>query len=391
MRTKNFTWAMIFAIAPLLCLPNVALADCGKIIIYRPPVRVVVVRPVPRPVIVVPQPVYVAPRPVVAPNYNQGNQVMQQQQVTLNNANNNVINVGAGGVVPPPPPASGGAVAYGDKAFLEGAQQAVIAWNGKTDDSGEQTLILTTNEMSNSGEDMAMLSVLPLPGKPKSIERANAKVFVETKMLLDKKLRELGVTGGIGTSFGVIMTAKIGSHNIFVWEMEDISTFKDDINAYIAETYKDVEGGAAAHITEKTLQIIKGYHDRGFRYFAFDLTEVKKNASTKEAIAYRFQSKFAYYPLAISGIGGTGHGLIDLIVMTPGSINLSGSFEKGKEEVPVIVKGNTAVDFTMAEVKGLDPSLDVFGGLNSVRVRNFLIEAQDIGTFKNDFIAIPAP
>jgi hypothetical protein len=187
-----------------------------------------------------------------------------------------------------------------------------------------------------------------------------------------------------------MMTKKIGSHNIFVWEMEDISTFKDDVCAYIAQTYNNE---ATALVTDKALQVIKGYHDRGFRYFAFDLTEVKKEAATKEAIAYRFQSTFAYYPLAISSIGGTGHGLIDLIVMTPGSINLGGAFEQGKEEFPIIVKGKTTVDFTMNEVKDLDPHLaGVFDGnnLGSVRVRNFLIEAEDIGKFKSDFIATPA-
>ena len=86
----------------------------------------------------------------------------------------------------------------------------------------------------------------------------------------------------------------------------------------------------------------------------------------------------------------TGHGLIDSIVMTPGNINLSGAFEQGKEEVPIHVKGKTVVDFTMEEVKELDPQLDVLGGLNSVRVRNFLIETDDIGGFKDDFKAVPA-
>jgi hypothetical protein len=378
---------VLFVTAALLgCFIGTAVADCGKMIIVRRPV-VRILRPV-RPFVVVHTPRYVpVVQKVIVPNYGQSSQVQQQQQVILNNANNNVVNLSSSGSVPPPPPASGGAVAYGDKAFLEGAQQAVIAWNGKTDDSGEQTLILTTNETSNTGEDMAMLSVLPLPGKPKSIEKANAKVFVQTKLLLDKKIMEQNPASGGAVGFGVMMTQKIGSHNIFVWEMEDISTFKDDVCAYIENTY---EGAATALVTDKAIEIIKAYHARGFRYFAFDLTEVKKDGSTKEAIAYRFESKFAYYPLAISGIGGTGHGLIDIIVMTPGEINLGGAFEQAKEGKDFLRKGNATVDFTLAEVKELDPSLaGVFdgSGLNSLRVRNFLIEADDIGAFKNDFIA----
>ena len=401
MRTKVFSLAMVCIVAALMgTVPESAVADCGKIIIYRVP-RVVVVRPVVRPFVVVHRPTYIIPASAVVPHYGQSNQVLQQQQVVLNNANNNVVNItGNSGVVPPPPPRSG-AVAFGvaDEAFLEGQQQAVIAWNGKTDEKGEQTLILTTNEKSNTGEDMAMLSVLPLPGKPLSVERANAKVFVETKMLLDKKILEGGGSGGDGTSFGVMMTAKIGSHNIFVWEMEDISKFKDDVCNYIADVYG---GEATALVTDKALEIVKRYHDRGFRYFAFDLTEVKKEGSTKEAIAYRFQSTFAYYPLEISGIGGTGGGLIDLIVMTPGNINLDGALKDAKKDaerhvIPngyFYLLGDRTVDFKMDEVKALDPSLSgVFdgSGLNSVRARDFLIRADDIGAFKQDFVATPAP
>jgi len=410
MRTKVLWLAAFFAVAAFFAsLPGSVVAG-GRIIIIRPgpvvvwPVIVqpVIVRPfifrrviVRRPVIVY-TPVYVAPPAVVVPNYGQGNNFMNQQQIALNNSNNNVINVNNEGRAPLPPPASGGAVAFGNSSVLTGAQQAVIAWNGKTDENGEQTLIITSNEASQTGEDMAVLNVLPLPGKPISIERANARVFVETKILLDKKIREQKPDAGGAVGFGVIMTAKIGPHNIFVWEMEDISTFEEDVAGYIGELYGDE---VTALFTDKTLEIIKGYHDRGFRYFAFDITEVKKDASTKEAIAYRFQSPYAYYPLAISGIGGTGHGLIDLIVMTPGSINLGGALEgvKSGESGPnidfFVHRGDVTVDFTLNEIKGLDPQLaGVFdeSGLNSVRVRNFLFNTSNIGGFEKDFIATPA-
>jgi len=361
------------------CFPGTAVADCGKIIIYYRVPRPVVV--VPQPVIVVPRPVVVMPRPVIVqPTYRLANV----------NVNNTVINVNpVAGSLPPP---RGGAVAFGDadKAFMEGAQQAVIAWNGKTDGSGEQTLILTTNEQSNTGEDMAMLSVLPLPGKPISIEPANTEVFVESKKLLDKKIREQNPSGGID-SFGVIMETKIGSHHIFVWEMDDISTFEEDVNAYIVATYGE---DVAALVTPKALEIIKGYHTRKFRYFAFDLTLVKKEESTtKEAIAYRFHSEYLYYPLAISGIGGTGFGKIDLVVMTPGDINVKGALEQeGNSENVQYYYPGVGVKFTMDEVKALDPALSgVFGDRREpVNARNFILNTRDIGGFKDDFVAVPA-
>lgn len=390
---------LVAALMGSLAIPG--LADCGKMIIVthrwsRPP------RPPRRPIYDAPPHWRIPPKPRwQVPDYGQGRQQQQQQQEAISNAVGNMMNVninadnGTGSVPPPPPIESGGAVAYGDKAFMEGQQQAVVAWNGKADASGEEILILTTNEVSNTGQPMAMLSVLPLPGRPISIDRASAQTFVKSKILLDKKIAAANPNAGQGIGYGVIMTQKIGSHNIFVWEMEDIGTFKDEVSAYVAQKYNN---GATALITDKTLQIVKGYHDRGFRYFAFDLTLVDKTASTKEAIAYRFHSTFAYYPLAISGIGGTGHGIIDLVVMTPGAINLRGAFEQGREEASIIVKGRTGsfsgtVDFSMDEVREIEPKLaEVFrsGGQHSVRVRNFLIEAEDIGQFKSDFIATPA-
>jgi len=418
MRTKILCFAAFFIVAMLFgSLPNTAHAF-GRIIIVRPgPVvvhqrivvyhrpiifRPVIVRPIIRRPIFMVHPVYVAP-PV--PHHWQN--FTQQQQVHLNNSNNNVINVNNAGTVPPPvpfsPPVTGGAVAFGDSAVLAGVQQAVIAWNGKTDETGEQTLIVTTNEMSNTGQNMAVLSVLPLPGKPISIEPANTRVFTEAKVLLNRKIQEQRPdAGGEVVGFGVIMATKIGSHNIFVWEMEDTFNelaFQEDIVAHIADVYGNIGNEVTALFTNKTLEVIKGYHDRGFRYFAFDITEVKNEVSTKEAIAYRFHSPYAYYPLAISGVGGTGHGLIDIIVMTPGAINLGGALQgvtsggSGPNIDLFVHRGNATVDFTMNEVRQLDPSLAaVFdgSGLNSVRVRNFLFNTGNIGGFTNDFIATPA-
>ena len=78
-------------------------------------------------------------------------------------------------------------VKYGpDDTFLEPNQQGVLAWNGIQDkERGEEILILTTNESSEIGS--AMLSVLPLPGEPISIERANAESFVTAKALMREK------------------------------------------------------------------------------------------------------------------------------------------------------------------------------------------------------------
>ncbi|MDR1964376.1 MAG: hypothetical protein LBQ50_11400, partial [Planctomycetaceae bacterium] len=108
------------------------------------------------------------------------------------------------------------------------------------------------------------------------------------------------------------------------------------------------------------------------------------------AIAYTFHSTYAYYPLAISAIGGTGRSLADLVVMTPDfEAEAKAKVERGQ----VTLIGNTSVDFTLNEVKSIDERLaKVFDGigLNSVSVRNFLIPIKDIGHFNADFGAVSA-
>ena len=75
-----------------------------------------------------------------------------------------------------------------DNAFTEPEQQGVLAWNGRSDDAGEELLILSTNEGTTTGQATAMLSVLPLPGAPISVERASLQSFVTAKALLQSKL-----------------------------------------------------------------------------------------------------------------------------------------------------------------------------------------------------------
>jgi hypothetical protein len=391
---KNLIIVFTMLAFVLSYVPEAVFADCGKMRIHphyfpRPP------RP-PKPRLLDCPPVYPIPQqpPIIVPDYGQGSQLQQTQEQILNNANSNSTNITLNnnvGTVPAPelaPEPTGGAVYYGDKdsTFAEPGQKALIAWNGKSDDNGEETLILITDEVSKTGQKMAMLSVLPLPGKPLEIERANARAFVEAQILLDKKFKQKS----IANTFGVVMYKKIGAHNIFVWELDNITTFKEEVTAYVADKYNNA---ATALITDKTSATVKKYFDKGFRYFAFDLTEVDTKVSTKEAIAYRFKTKFAYYPLAISAIGGTGRSYVDLVVMTPGQIRLTKDFEDEtkSKNVKVRVIGNTSVDFTMDEVKSLDPKLSkVFDSnqLNSVTVRNFGFAIEDIGDFGEDFGAV---
>ena len=391
--------------------------DCGKIIIINVP------RPRPRP----PMPIYPiiiddvgpqlstgwnASRPMSEITINVINQYGNNNTALLGNAKNGskvVQNVGKNSrgqdeiLLPPPmdfgredndmwtaptddglvPPASAGRV--GGMGFSEPFQQAVIAWNGKSDASGEEMLILTTNEkfLETGG---AMISILPLPGIPKSITRANASVFSDAKALLTKKWDSNLVVGGLG----VFMETKIGSHNIFVWKMDNIDHFAKDVKAYVENKY---DGKATALITPQILEVVKGYHDRGFRYFAFDITMVDGNDfKTKEAIAYKFQSTNLYFPLVISKIGGKGSTLVDIVALTPDTLAFPDNgltlMTPENREGQVMLNGKGTVLFEKSEVKVLDDNLAGFTqAWPQIRARNFLIRGP-IDGFNKDFIMV---
>ncbi|MDR3108651.1 MAG: hypothetical protein LBU65_03040, partial [Planctomycetaceae bacterium] len=240
-------------------------------------------------------------------------------------------------------------ISYGSNIFRESDQQGVIAWNGK-----EEILVLSTNEEATKGNSGAMISVMPLPGKPIKIQRANKEIFNRATELLKKRMDIEGI------EYGLFMKTEIGAHKIFVWKLDNIIKFEDEINAFIAETYGK---NFSVAFDSKTKKAIQSYFDQGFQYFAFDLTMVNgKGVSTKEAIAYHFESKFAFFPTVISASGGTGNTRIRLAVFTSGDIKTFSGLKPGDGtgdyEIYVPGKGTQkSVSVSSEELRGLDPSI----------------------------------
>ena len=254
--------------------------------------------------------------------------------------------------------------------FKEDLQQAVIGWNGR-----EEVLILTTNEQSLVGQT-AMLSVMPLPGKPVDIGQADKMAFARAKKLV---LSKAAIPVG-ANSLGVFMERTIGSHNIFVWKMEEAEDFPKMVQAYLSRKYG---GRAKALFTKKTLSVILAYHKRGFKYFAFDLALANKEKSTREAIAYHFNSAFCYYPLVISSAGGTGKTVVELVVFTKNELTkLSGI---SRDQITKV--GEKTVSVGEQELSAIDPRLaELFAGDPSLTGRILLIPGK-LEEFDKDFIA----
>ncbi|NLE38349.1 MAG: hypothetical protein GX621_10030 [Pirellulaceae bacterium] len=342
-------------------------ADTGRIVIYRvPPIYHWPPLPPPRP-------------PIYNWNHTQAQNQSQIQSGNTNvnsptsnvNSNNQLINQNLGtqisinGNMMPTPTQF---LAEGKSfSFNEPRQNGVIAWNGK-----EQILILSTDENSNVEGGGATLSVLPLPGKPISVLPASTKAFDDATAMIKKKLSMVAK----GT---MLLEAKIGTHNIFIWKLDSPDDFADQVRAYIKEKY---DGKADALVTEDAEKVIKQYFEQGFRYFAFDLAFMPEKQETKVAIAYRFESPYVYYPLVISRIGGEGKTRVTLAVFTPGLLR----HFKGLRHEKVQVFGDKSVDLTATDLEPIDPEMAKLMGTETFKGRIFEISGQ-INAFEGDLMA----
>ena len=252
-------------------------------------------------------------------------------------------------------------------SFQEPRQNGVIAWNGK-----QEILILSTDENSNVAGGGAALSVLPLPGKPLSILPASTKAFDDAVAMIQRKLSRV-VKGHM------VLEAKIGTHNIFVWKLDSPDDFANQVRAYIKEKYA---GKADALVTESTEKVIEYYFKQGFRYFAFDLAFMTEKPQTKVAIAYQFESPYVYYPLVVSKIGGVGKTTVKLAVFTPGMLH----YFKGLPAEQIKVFGDKSVEVTASDLKPIDPGMAKLMGDGTFRGRIFTISG-DLNKFKGDVMA----
>ena len=345
-----------FVFMTLMVYSSIAQADCGKIlIIRRPPHRPPPTYHYPPPI---QQPIYPTPAPSV------NNASPGSGNVVVGNGNI----VGNGNVVRP---SVNVVTTSGLGLFNEPKQQAFVGWNGK-----EQILILTTQEESLVG-DTAMLSIMPLPGKPLSIKETDVETFKKAYDSLASKL------GGVGV-MGPVLETKIGAHAIFVWEIDDIDTLENSINSFIAEKYgRDT----SARLDEKTVSVIKDYFARGFKYFAFDLILVKeKQTSQKLAIAYHYESDFLYYPIAISQAGGVGESKIEIVAFTVQGQKLTQFGGISPNDIFVLKKATAS--FSDGEMRSINPDLAKLFGGNGAEGRFFRITGEIDGQAKGGKIGL---
>jgi hypothetical protein len=262
--------------------------------------------------------------------------------------------------------------------FKETRQHALVAWNGK-----EQMLFLTTNEQSLVGT-RAMISITPLPGAPISIKESDKKIITRANNLVQDKILKTPKNIGLGDSLGLVFKTEIGPHKIFVWKIDDLDTLKNDLNHFIAKTYGK---NFSALISTDGMKIIRSYHDKGFKYFAFDLIKVdSKSEKTKKTILYHYKSNFAFYPVAISQVGGSGVSTIILTIISPKGFNKIGLSLGGMnaDTLGKARQGGVEVDLSLDDLKSIDPALEkFFRNNNGAKARIFKFTGNLDGSNKN--------
>jgi hypothetical protein len=207
-------------------------------------------------------------------------------------------------------------------AIFEPNQRAVIGYNGQ-----EEILLLSTD--LKASEPTKILQVLPLPSEPK-VSKADVAIFEKATNIINGRQIVLGgggASGGMGGMGGakapvappageVVLHERIGSHEISVTHVLHRKGFVDWV-----ETYLRKSGVNNPTIPDPMKAVVDKYlHDK-FEWIVFDVVELGKDLRTKDAIQYRFPTKFLYYPMRITRTE-EGDTTVRLLIISPELLHL---------------------------------------------------------------------
>lgn len=204
--------------------------------------------------------------------------------------------------------------------WSEDAQKGIILSNGE-----EQVLILST--VLQAEISSPVLEFIPFPSEPKVFPVEGDPFGAAEKLLFSKDVktethglwRNGGGSGPSGEGIppvAVTWEGKIGPHEITVIRIDDPAGFSDWVSGFFARMEIPVEADLS-HV----ISIAGDYTERGYRYFVFHLVHGGPDAGLVDPLAYRFASGSLYYPLKTSNIV-RGTGIIDLVLLLPGSLGL---------------------------------------------------------------------
>lgn len=258
--------------------------------------------------------------------------------------------------------------------IVEPNQDAIIAWNGK-----EQLLYLQTT--LGAMEETKILEVMPLPNKP-TVEAADVEVFRRCKSLLPLVVvRDSGVAdpfGGPGDipAARVVERKMIGAHDIRTVELLDAEYFSAWVSAEFGIANEGLE------VPAPLLAVIGEYAKDGYKWFLFDVVDVKQETAKKTPLKIRFETDKLYYPMRITRTE-KGHTTVSLSILTNILFNKEDCIGIPKDSINVPAR---PIAISGAQVNWIDPPLyALLGRPQTVQLRTWEISGE-IDKFEKDLL-----
>jgi hypothetical protein len=258
--------------------------------------------------------------------------------------------------------------------IVEPNQDAIIAWNGK-----EQLLYLQTT--LGSSEETKVLEVMPLPSKP-AVDAADPAVFMRCRSLLPRiVVRDSGGASPFGgpaelPAAKVVERKMIGAHDIRTVELLDAQRF----TAWVAAEFGAANEGL--EVPAPLLSVIDEYARDGYKWFLFDVIDVKQETAKKTPLRIRFETDKLYYPMRITRTE-KGHTTVSLSILTNILFNKEDCIGIPREEIRVPAR---PIRITGAKVNWIDPPLfELLGRPEVTQLRTWEISGE-IDSFQKDLL-----
>jgi len=276
-------------------------------------------------------------------------------------------------------PARGVVPCNPDAKVFEPKQRAVIAFNGN-----EEILILSTDLYAS--QPTTAIEVIPFPSEP-SVKKADSEIFkrvvnfINQKSAQQSRARDLSNTGAGGPedlpAGAVASYEQIGSHAVMVTRVLSRKGFIEWVEQRLREA-----GALNPVIPEALKKIVGEYIEKRFDWFVFDEVSLDAEPKTREAVQYRFQTGFLFYPLKVGGIN-KGSTRIELCVVSPQVFN-----EFPGISVDDIALTHQPVSLTAREATGLTKEFNEFFGRNdNIRLRLWKMRG-NVSSLREDLVAV---
>ncbi len=263
---------------------------------------------------------------------------------------------------------------------LRTRQRAVVVWNGRCDESGQELLIIESDERAVCDGSDVGISILPLPSMPVEIKRVSNE-FSAIRASVVEKIQAI-TKPGVAVPHDLKSERKkvFSSYCVIIVNAESVATFQDEVEKKLGEIF----GDARLSLGDSEKETLKRYIERGLRFFAIDVAEISGNEEIRKApLAFRFKTDKLYYPLEISSVGRQEFLTLETVVITTGKLVIAQDSDwligDGSTTRPLLFTlGELSVNLSIDELK-MAPTIADFCteiGVEEFIARDFIVRGE---------------